>query len=96
MRLSFFEKLVCPFDKQELTLKIVKHDDDNVIEGLMTCETCKRYYPIVHGVPIMSPDEYREKQLELPILEKWGEKVLSPSERNVFQLEAKKESLKIN
>jgi uncharacterized protein YbaR (Trm112 family) len=95
MRLSFFEKLVCPFDKQDLILKIFKHDDDKIIEGLMTCVMCQRYYPIVHGIPIMSPDEYREKQLELPILEKWGEKLLSTNDREVFQLKRKEEPLKI-
>jgi uncharacterized protein YbaR (Trm112 family) len=96
MKLSFFEKLVCPFDKQDLILKIFKHDDDKIIEGLMTCQTCKRYYPIVQGIPIMSPDEYREKQLELPILKKWGEKLLSENNKEVFQLEQKKEFVKIN
>lgn len=64
--------LVCPFDKQTLTLKIYAQDlDDTIIEGLFTCKHCNRYYPIVQGIPIMSPDEYREPVLEAPILERW-------------------------
>ncbi len=37
----------------------------------MSCPVCKRDYPIVYGVPIMSPDEYRQPRLEQPVLEKW-------------------------
>ena len=72
MKLSLFEKLCCPFDKQQLHLEVFLQDaEKNVIEGLMTCTGCKRYYPIVYGIPIMTPDEYRESQLERPLLEKW-------------------------
>lgn len=72
MRKEFADKLVCPFDKQELTLKIFATDtEQNIVEGIFTCNECKRYYPIIYGLPIMSPDEYREKQLELPMLERW-------------------------
>lgn len=72
MKLSLFEKLCCPFDKHGLHLEVFLQDEEkNVIEGLMTCYSCKRYYPIVYGIPIMTPDEYRERQLERPLLEKW-------------------------
>ncbi len=73
MKPTLVHKLCCPFDKQDLQLTIVKQDSDqNIIEGLLTCETCRRYYPIVYGIPIMNPDEYREKQLEEPILQRWS------------------------
>jgi len=72
MRIKTIEKLCCPFDKNDLKLDIfVKDVDLNVLEGILTCEQCSRKYPIVHGVPIMSPDEYRQKELEQPIIEKW-------------------------
>jgi uncharacterized protein len=75
MRQSLIDKLCCPFDKQDLQLKIfVKDLEGNIKEGMLTCQHCKRYYPIVYGVPIMSPDEYREPQLETPLLQKWEEK----------------------
>ncbi len=64
--------LVCPFDKQTLSLKIYTKDlNDNIIEGLFSCIHCNRYYPIIQGIPIMSPDEYREPLLEAPILKRW-------------------------
>lgn len=73
---SLLKKLCCPQDKQDLTLKIFnKGEDGSVLEGLLTCPQCGRYYPIVYGIPIMTPDEYREKALEEPILKKWGLKV---------------------
>lgn len=72
MRKEFADKLVCPFDKQELNLKVFATDTaQNILEGIFTCGACKRYYPVIYGLPIMSPDEYREKQLELPMLERW-------------------------
>jgi uncharacterized protein YbaR (Trm112 family) len=72
MRLKTIDKLCCPFDKQDLDLRVlVKDIDGNILEGILTCTECKRKYPIVYGVPIMSPDEYRQMELEQPIMEQW-------------------------
>jgi len=72
MRLKTIEKLCCPFDKQDLDLKVLAKDiEENVIEGILSCIHCHRKYPIVYGVPIMSPDEYRQINLEQPIMERW-------------------------
>jgi uncharacterized protein YbaR (Trm112 family) len=72
MQLKTIKKLCCPFDKQDLELQVLAKDtDQNIIEGILTCSTCQRKYPIVYGVPIMAPDEYRQIQLEQPIVEKW-------------------------
>jgi len=66
-------KLCCPFDKADLSLQIVTQDiNQKILEGILTCSTCSRYYPIVKGIPIMNPDEYREYALEKPLLEKWS------------------------
>jgi uncharacterized protein len=76
MKLSFLNKLACPFDKLDLSIKIMKQEEGEILEGVLICAHCQRYYPIVHGIPIMSPDEYREPKLELPLLERWGEESL--------------------
>ena len=94
MKISFLEKLVCPFDKNDLSIKIYKQDKEKIIEGLLTCTACNRYYPIIHGIPIMSPDEYRESQLEIPILEKWGEKLLDNNNGAQFQLMCQEKLIK--
>ena len=76
MKIETIEKLCCPFDKADLTLRIITKDDqDNILEGLLSCGECSRVYPIVTGIPIMSPDEYRDFEREQPMLEKW-EKLL--------------------
>ena len=72
MKTSLLDKLCCPQDKSELKLQVFKKNEDEIIEGLFTCPECKRYYPIIYGIPIMTPDEYRQKELEEPLLKKWG------------------------
>jgi uncharacterized protein YbaR (Trm112 family) len=72
MRLKTIEKLCCPFDKHDLDLQVLAKDtDQNILEGILSCTHCQRKYPIVYGVPIMSPDEYRQIKLEQPIMEQW-------------------------
>lgn len=72
MRASLIDKLCCPFDKGELSLQQFVHNESgDIIEGLLSCQVCKRYYPIIYGIPIMTPDEYRELALEQPMLKKW-------------------------
>lgn len=74
MTTETIEKLCCPFDKNDLNLIIISQDiHHNIKEGILSCKKCNRYYPIVSGIPIMNPDEYREFALEMPLLEKWKE-----------------------
>jgi len=92
MKKSLIEKLCCPFDKTDLTLQIVTQDINNdvVVEGVLTCDHCRRYYPIIYGIPIMNPDEYREKHLELPILDRWKEKLVLNTDDGFTLLEPMK------
>ena len=85
MRRKLLEKLCCPFDKSDLKLVVITEEDGEIYEGLLICPECNRYYPIIYGLPIMSPDEYRQKALEAPVLERWGLNV--SAEANVFRLE---------
>ncbi len=72
MRLETIKKLCCPFDKAELDLTIIHKDqDNNILEGFLVCADCNRLFPMVKGIPIMSPDEYREIELEQPLIDKW-------------------------
>jgi uncharacterized protein len=74
MRIATISKLCCPFDKNDLDLQIISKDtSDSILEGLLTCRECNRYYPIVKGIPIMNPDEYRENKFELPLITGWSE-----------------------
>ncbi len=75
-------KLCCPFDKSDLSLEIISENDQHeVAEGILTCSSCNRYFPIIYGLPIMSPDEYRETKLEAPVLAKWGKQIQGTATR---------------
>jgi len=89
MTQELINKLCCPFDKEELNLKVIKKSvEGNIIEGVLTCSDCQRYFPIISGIPIMSPDEYREKQLEAPLVSQWKPE-LSDEKSRSFKLENK-------
>jgi uncharacterized protein YbaR (Trm112 family) len=86
MRIETIKKLCCPFDKSDLMLSIITKDEqDNILEGILSCAACNRVYPIVSGIPIMSPDEYRDFKLEQPMLEKWG-KFLNGKQEKEFKI----------
>jgi len=73
MKQETISKLCCPFDKADLSLQIITQDvEKNILEGMLSCKQCNRYYPIIKGIPIMSPDEYREFDLEQPVIESWN------------------------
>lgn len=70
---SLLEKLCCPMDKHDLEVNIFTKDENGeILEALMTCPRCNRYFPVIYGIPILIPDEYRDDALEEPLLEKWG------------------------
>lgn len=72
MTIKTINKLCCPFDKQNLLVQVIAKDtSENILEGMLSCFECKRQFPIIHGVPIMTPDEYRRLELEKPLQLKW-------------------------
>lgn len=73
MTKELLEKLCCPIDKHDLEINIFTEDEDGeILEALMTCAECNRYFPVIYGIPILIPDEYRDESLEKPLLKKWG------------------------
>ena len=40
-------------------------------EGVIFCEKCNRWYPIIETIPQMLPDDLREKENEINFLKKW-------------------------
>ena len=68
MNKSLMDILACPADKHH-PLELYgdqKHDD--IKEGAIYCDTCGRFYLISEGIPIMLPDELRNRNEELDIL----------------------------
>ncbi len=94
MRIETIQKLCCPFDKADLGLTpIIRDTNGNIIEGFLLCKECKRMYPVIKGIPIMSPDEYREFKLEQPLSDRW-EKYLNGKTFDNFRLVPKEVNTK--
>ena len=82
MRKSILDILACPIDKYyplelfEIEVRHQDSDDDTIIsEGILFCGKCSRFFPIVDEIPIMLPDELRERQSEIEFLQKWRNKI---------------------
>ena len=74
--------LACPIDKY-YPLELIEIDtaedkiiNENVIkEGVLFCSQCSRFYPIIEEIPVMLPDELRDKEKDIQFLQKWQEKI---------------------
>ena len=72
MNKKLMDILACPIDKHfpleliELTVK-----GEIVSEGIIFCSKCSRFYPIIEEIPIMLPDELRDKNQDIEFLNKY-------------------------
>jgi len=74
MNKTMMDILACPIDKTHpLELYEIKEKDNVVSEGVLVCTKCSRFYPIIEEIPIMLPDELRDKKLEIDFLKKYKE-----------------------
>jgi len=74
MNKTMMDILACPIDKTHpLELHEIKGKDNVVSEGVLVCTKCSRFYPIIEEIPIMLPDELRDKKLEIDFLKKYKE-----------------------
>lgn len=71
MNKKMMDMLVCPIDKQfPLELYETQSKQEVVLEGALFCSKCYRFYPIIEEIPIMLPDELRDKKQDITFLEK--------------------------
>lgn len=71
MNKKMMDMLVCPIDKQfPLEIYEIKSNQDVVLEGALFCSKCSRFYPIIEEIPIMLPDELRDKKQDIDFLGK--------------------------
>lgn len=74
MKESLALKLCCPMCKHDLEVEVFAQEEatGEILEALMTCPRCSRYFPVIYGIPVLIPDEYRDRSLEGRLLKKWG------------------------
>ena len=71
MNKKLMEILACPIDKHfPLELVELASKEEVVSEGMIFCSKCSRYYPIIEEIPIMLPDELRDKNQDIEFLTK--------------------------
>ena len=76
MKRKLLDILACPIDKHyPLELFEINSDGDLIIDGAMFCTDCGRYYPIIDEIPVMLPDDLRNKNEDVEFLKKFQDKL---------------------
>ena len=61
--------LACPICKNpDLELIVIEQEGEEIEIGLIICPKCSRYYPIKKTIPIMLPDDLRNKEEDIEFL----------------------------
>ena|SRR6266568_7990105 len=71
MKRRLMDILACPIDKHYPLDLHVFQEKEEIVEGLLVCSECRRWYPIMDEIPQLLPDDLREQREELSWLSKW-------------------------
>ncbi|MCP8307225.1 MAG: Trm112 family protein [archaeon] len=80
MKYRLMDILACPICKT-FPLQIIVFDEKKtdtsteIVEGILICQNCGRWYPIIEEIPHMLPDELRNKKEDKNFLIKNKEKI---------------------
>ena len=55
MKRDLMDILACPVCKGDLTLKVTKEEDGEIVEGSLHCKACNETYPIEDTIPNLLP-----------------------------------------
>ena len=76
MQRRLLDILACPIDKHyPLELIELETKQETIVNGVLLCTQCKRFYPIIDEIPVMLPDELRNKTEDLEFLRRWKEQL---------------------
>jgi uncharacterized protein len=76
MKRKLLDILACPIDKHyPLELFEINSEDDTIVDGALFCTECNRFYPITDEIPVMLPDDLRNKSEDIDFLTKFREKL---------------------
>jgi len=68
MKRKLLEILACPIDKHHPLELFETKNSEKITEGSLYCEKCSRFFPIIDEIPIMLPDELRDKKQDIEFL----------------------------
>ena len=72
MQRKLLDILACPIDKHyPLQLLEFTTKGNLILDGVLLCSKCERYYPIIDEIPVMLPDELRNRKEDLEFLNRW-------------------------
>jgi len=72
MQRKLLDILACPIDKNyPLELMEFNLKDEIIVDGVLLCGKCKRFYPIIDEIPVMLPDSLRNRKEDLEFLNRW-------------------------
>ncbi len=72
---SVFSATANKSDTAMLDKKESLDQNEIVEEGLLLCKSCQRFYPITEEIPIILPDELRDKKKDIEFLKKWKDSI---------------------
>jgi uncharacterized protein YbaR (Trm112 family) len=76
MKRKLLDILACPIDKHyPLELMEFRTEGEIILDGVLLCTECKRYFPIIDEIPVMLPDDLRSKNEDIGFLNRWKEKL---------------------
>ncbi|MDG6997756.1 MAG: Trm112 family protein [Nitrososphaerota archaeon] len=76
MKRKLLDILACPIDKHyPLELFEINTEGDIIVDGAMFCSECGRFYPIIDEIPVMLPDDLRNKNEDTDFLTKFKDKL---------------------
>ena len=61
MKEDLMDVIVCPLDKQDLELAVDEREDEEIVDGTLTCTECGETYPIEDGIPNLLPPDMRDE-----------------------------------
>jgi len=67
--------LACPICKHSPLDLHVFEEKDEIVEALIVCSACNRWYPVIDEIPHMLPDNLRSRDEDLSFLRKWEKMV---------------------
>ncbi|MFB6268156.1 MAG: methytransferase partner Trm112 [Halodesulfurarchaeum sp.] len=61
MKADLMDIICCPVDKSDLELDVEERNEEEILEGTLTCTECGEVYPIEEGIPNLLPPDMRDE-----------------------------------